>query len=131
MNLLQTLHKRYSKNLAVYLAIGLVWTLFNIFLIWLFIDILGASVVIGSTIAVIIIFIAKYYSYLVFKLIHNRPVEYIVISIMISAANVFLMWLFADIMHIGTVFSATISTYLLIIAKFFIFDLFKILKHED
>ena len=111
----------YAYDFGKYLFVGIIWTLLNIFLMWLFIDILGFSTVTGATIVVIGVFFGKYYSYRIIKLIKDQFTKYAVTNIAFSAAQIPLMWLFVDFVGISVVISSTIITVALYILRFICF----------
>lgn len=120
--------KRQLKNFLIFFLIGIIWTLLNVLLMWIFIDLLGIPTIIGSTIVVLFVFVTRYYAYVLIGLIHPRFARYTTTNIAFSLANIILVWLFIDILHIPTVVSSAVVIYGLFILKFFAFDKIGLLK---
>ncbi|MBD3310702.1 hypothetical protein GF351_05795 [Candidatus Woesearchaeota archaeon] len=124
------IHSRYSMNFLRYLAVGIVFTLLNIFCMWMVIDLLGISTVVGSALVVTVMFLGKYYAYVLLGLIYKKFARYLAVGIIFPVANVFLMWFFVDMIGISTALGAAISVYLLFLLRFFAYDLVKLMKHK-
>lgn len=122
MKSIRKLHQRYTENFGKYLLVGISFTFFNVFLMWLFIDILLFPTVIGATIVVAGLFITKFYAYRLIKLINKQFLKYAFTSVGFAIANIILMWLFVDIFHIATVISSTIIVCGLFILRFIVFE---------
>lgn len=131
MKRLKNLHHKYSANFIKYLLVGVLFTLLNIFMMWVAIDVWKFSTVVASTVIVVLLFFGKFYAYLALKMIHNSLLKYCLASGVLALVNIFLMWLFVDILGMSAALSATIITNLLFVLRFLAFDLFKLLKHKD
>ena len=109
---------KYGKDFTKYLFVGILYTFINIFLMWLFIDVLRTGTVLGSVLAVSIIFITKYFAYIWVGFMVKGFLKYSLVTGLMSIVNVALMWLFVDILKIPTVLSSTIIVYSMFIVRF-------------
>ncbi len=112
---------KYGKDFAKYLIVGILYTFINIFLMWLFIDVLRTGTVLGSILAVSIIFITKYFAYIWVGFMVKGFLKYSFVTGLMSIVNVVLMWLLVDILKIPTVLSSTIIVYSMFIVRFISF----------
>jgi len=119
---------RHGKNFSKYFLIGILWTFLNIFLMWLSIDILKFPTVYAASAVVVILFTGKFYVYRLVNLIENKFLKYTYTVIGFYIANIFLMWLFVDIMGWKAVISSTIIVYALFILRFIAFNLVGLIK---
>lgn len=118
----------HGKNFTKYLIIGLIWTIFNVFFMWLFIDKLGFATIIGSSIVAFFLFFGKYCAYLIIHLIKSDFWKYFTSSIAFVIATPVLMWILVDLMQIPTVLSSLIITLGLFILRFLSFYFLGIMK---
>lgn len=121
-------HKRLAKDFVKFLSVGAIWTISNIFLMWVLIDIIGMSGWLGSTIVVIIAFFGRYQTYLMINLIHKKFIKYASTNIGFSIITIALMSLFVDIFHIPAKISAPIIIMGLFILKFIVFKKINLIK---
>ena len=85
--------KRLAGEFIRFFLVGLVWTIVNIYLMWLAIDILGLFGWLGSTLVTILVLIGKYYSYIWIKLIQPKFMRFLAANftfpITINIINIF------------------------------------------
>jgi len=121
---------KYGKDFSKYLFVGILYTFINIFLMWLFIDVLRTGTVLGSVLAVSIIFITKYFVYIWVGFMVKGFLKYAFVTGLISIVNVALMWLFVDVLKVQTVLASTIIVYSLFIARFISFYAVGLVRNE-
>lgn len=122
--------RKHIKNFSKFTFVGLVWTLLNIYLMWLVIDIVKIPTLIGSTLVVAFVFVSRFYAYVFIGLIHHKFIKYAATNISFSLANIFLVWLFIDILKIATIISSAIAVYGLFILKFIVFNQTGLIKND-
>ncbi len=120
--------KKHIKNFSKFTLIGAIWSLLNIFLMWLVLDIIGMPTLIGSTLVVSFIFITRFYAYIFIGLIHPKFIRYAAANISFPILNIVIVWLLIDILKIPTLISSVIAVGSLFIAKFIIFNIIGLIK---
>ncbi len=131
MNFISWLNQRHAKNFSKYLMIGILFILLNIFFMWLFIDILLFSTLMGASIVAIGLFLIKFYAYLLVGLIKKQFLKYLFTTGGLAITNIILMWLFVETFHIPTIISSTVIIYSLFILRFIVFDKIGLIKHKN
>jgi len=121
-------HKKLANDFGKFLFVGVIWTVLSIFIMWILIDVLGMYGWLGSSIAVVIVLIGRFYTYLLVRLIHNQFIKYISANIGFSIATVGLMSLFVDILKIPAKISSPIIIGGIFILKFVFFKKIKLIK---
>jgi putative flippase GtrA len=121
-------HKKTAVDFIKFLSVGGVWTLINIVLMWLLIDLLGMAGWLGSTIVVIIAFLGRYYTYLSINLIHNHFIKYASTNITFSVTTILLMSLAVDVLKFPAIISAPVIIMGLFILKFLVFNKINLIK---
>ncbi len=113
-------HKYYrrSKNFSKYLFIGILWTLLNIFLMWLSIDILKFPTVYAASAVVVVLFTGKFYIYRLVNLIENKFLKYTSATLVFNVASIFFMWLLVDVAKLSALNSSAIITLGLFILRY-------------
>lgn len=121
---LTLIHKLYRKfrHFGKYLVVGIAWTILNIAGMWLLIDVLKFPTLVGSSLVVAVVFFGKYYSYILIRLINKNFLKYASINIISAVANVLLMLVFVDLLHISTVISSAVIVYGLFLLRFVAFN---------
>jgi len=109
---------KIGRDFVKYTIVGIAFTFVNIFLMWLFIDVMEMPTVAGATLAVIIIFFTKYFAYILVRFMVRGFLKYSLVTGLMSIANVALMGLFVDILKIPTVVSSAVIVYFLFFARF-------------
>ncbi len=123
--------KKDAKNFAKYLIIGIIWTIFYVYLMKIVIDIMKIPTLIGSTLAVSLVFIGKFYSYVLVKLMKNgvkNLLKYASIDSISIVLNITLVWFFIDILRIPTVISSSTVVIILFIGRFIVFKVIGLIK---
>ena len=122
--------RKTAKDFIKFFSVGATWTLINIFLLWLIIDIIGMSGWAGSTLVVIIAFFGRYYTYLLIDLINKHFIKYASTNATFSLATIALMSLFVDVFHLPAKISAPVIILGLFILKFLVFKKINLIKKE-
>lgn len=114
--------KKLARDFSKFFAVGLVWTIINIFLMWVTIDVGGMPGWLGSSIVVIISFFGRYYHYLYVNLIEREFGKYAVTNILFGLLTVGGMSLAVDVLQYPAKFSAPVVVGLLYVVKFAVFE---------
>ncbi len=125
-------HKYYrrGRDFSKYLVIGVIWTFLNIFLMWLLIDYWRFPTIYSTVGASVLLFFSKFYAYILVGLIENKFLRYTSTVIGFYIANVFLMWLFVDVIGLKAVISSTIIVVGSFVLRFVFFHKIGLIKNE-
>ncbi len=116
--------KKDAENFGKYLAIGIIFTAFNVFLMWLTIDKIKIPTLIASALVVAFIFMCKFYSYILVRLMEGgwkNFSKYASVDIVSIILNIALVWFLIDILKIPTVISSSAVVIGLFIGRFLVF----------
>ena len=130
-NLRKNKYYQKHKNFGKYVFVGAVTSVLNIFLMWLLIDKMDLSTVIGSSIAVVIIFFFKFYSYVLIKMMKSKFITYTLITVAFGIINVAAMWLMVDKLHFTVIVSSTAIVIALFLIRFIAFDKLGLLVKQE
>ena len=119
---MKTFLKKHTINFSKYTLVGGLATLFNIFFVWLLIDVFNIVTAVASGAVVLCVILFKFYSYISIGLIKNNPLKFIFIQILSGVLNVFLTWVFIDIFLIPTVISTIVVVGGLFLARYVFFQ---------
>ena len=111
-----------------YLTIGVIFTLLNVFFMWLLIDVFGLYSAIGASITVVGLFFLKYYAYILTNFMKKNFMRYASINIASKILNVLLVWLLIEVFHIPTIYSSSAVVLFLFFGRFIAFKKFDLLK---
>ena len=117
-----------AKSFTKYTVIGVFFTVLNIFLNWVFIDVIGLYSAIGASIVSVILFFGKFYIYVITNFLHNKFIGYIIVNVISMVLNVLLIWILIELFHIPTVYSSAAVVGVLFFARFAFFNLLKLTK---
>ncbi len=112
-------------------VVGGVWTAINIGIIWLLVDELGLPGWLGSSIGMVILYIGRYYSYLLLKVIAPRFWKYVYASGIFSLFMVGAMYVAVDLLHYTGLVSSIVITTLSFVLKFLFFKRIKLLMGSE
>jgi uncharacterized membrane protein (GlpM family) len=121
--------KRHTVDFSKYTIIGFLVTIGNIFLMWLFIDMLRVPTLVASTIVVIGLHIVKFVSYQKVNLIKRQFVKFTIIQVVFGLLNIIGVWFMIDIFKQPTIFSSSFIVGLLFILRFLTFKITKLTVH--
>ena len=128
IKIIKTLIRKHGFHFYKYTLIGATASLLNIVFVWLLIDILNWKTIIASTIVVGLIFILKFYLYVIFSLIKKQFIKYALIQIISAILNIFFTWLFIEILLIPTIIATTLVVGGLFIGRFIMFKVSKLIR---
>ena len=111
-----------------YSLVGIIATVLNISLMWLFIDILNFNTKIIAAIVIIALFFLKFYMYIAINLMHNRLDKFFYVNSVSAFLNWLFMWIFVDFLGISAVISSSIIVITLFVLRFIIFKIIKLIK---
>jgi putative flippase GtrA len=128
---MKALYERYvGKDLDRFIrfsVVGGVWTVINIGIIWLLVDEWKMAGWLGSSIGMIILYIGRYYSYLLLKVIEPQFWKYVYASGIFSLFMVGAMYVAVDLLHYTGLASSIVITALSFALKFLFFKRIKLL----
>lgn len=128
---MKALYERYvGKDLDRFIrfsVVGGVWTAINIGIIWLLVDEWNMPGWLGSSIGMIILYIGRYYSYLLLKVIEPQFWKYVYASGAFSVFMVGAMYVAVDLWHYTGLISSIVITAMSFVLKFLFFKRIKLL----
>lgn len=104
--------------------IGLVATLLNIFLVWLFIDLIGSDYLMGVSVAVLLVLLVKFYLYVYIELIKNSIIRYFFIQGFSAVLNIGLTWFLLSVVGFSAVIGSFLSVSALFVLRYVLFKTF-------
>ncbi len=129
----QMLTKEYLKKLIVHFSkftfIGIIASILNILFVWLFIDIFNIKTIISVSLVVAVIFLLKFYLYILIRLIKGQFLKYTFIQVISALLNIVLTWFFIDILLIPTVIATTMVVGGLFIIRFILFKVTRLITN--
>ncbi len=123
--------KKDAKNFTKYIVIGILWTIAYIYVIGVVIDNLGIPALIGSTISISLVFIGKFYSYILVNLMKGglrNFSKYASVDLVSIFLNIVLVTFAIDFLKIPTRISASIVVIILFTGRFIIFKVIGLIK---
>lgn len=123
--------KKNAKNFTKYIVIGILWTIAYIYVIGVVIDNLGIPTLIGSTISISLVFIGKFYSYILVNLMKGglrNFSKYASVDLVSIFLNIVLVTFAIDFLKIPTRISASIVVIILFTGRFIIFKVIGLIK---
>lgn len=119
---------KYYTNFRKYSIIGVVFTLCEVVLFWIFVDSLGKNTLISIILIIGSTTILKFYSYVYSGMMEKKIFGYMLVFGVFYGVNVALVWFFVEVLE----FLASVSSGFLAVAffilRFFAYDKFKLLK---
>ncbi|MDP7179733.1 MAG: hypothetical protein QF824_00495 [Candidatus Woesearchaeota archaeon] len=114
--------RKYIKNFSVFLVIGAVQSVLQVFLLWVLIDILKFNTLIITTIVTIGIYVAKYYVYVFVGLMKNQFMKYNVINLATMVVSILAIWILVDFFGWYASISTMVLAVIFLVLRFVIFD---------
>jgi putative flippase GtrA len=128
---MKAIYERYvSKDLDRFIrfsVVGGVWTAINIGIIWLLVDRCKLPGWFGSSIGLAVLYVGRYYSYLLLKVIAPQFWKYVYASGIFSLFMVGAMYVAVDLLHYTGLVSSIVITAMSFILKFLFFKKIKLL----
>lgn len=101
--------------------VGGLWTVVNIGTDVLFVDVLGLAGWLGTLISYVLLYIGRYYTYILFNVIQRRFWKYVYSTV----AFTFVMWILKivaiDVLHFDALYASPVITSLAFILKYFLY----------
>jgi len=119
-----------SKFFRFSLAGG-IWTVINIAVMWLLIDELHFPGWLGSSIGVAILYVGRYYTYLLLKAMEPRFWRYVSASGVFSLFIIGAMTLAVDFLGVKALYASVVVTGLSFILKYLFFKRIKLIEQEE
>ncbi len=130
---MEWLSKLLKINLNTFLRfsiVGALWTLINISTDILFVDVLKFPGWLGTLIGFVILYVGRYYSYLLLKVIEPRFWKYVYATI----AFTFVIWLVKivaiDLLHIKALYASPVITGLSFIFKYLYYKRINLIQNK-
>ena len=114
-------HRKLAMDFSKYFVIGLIFTIANVFFMWLLIDVVGLYSAVGATIVVVALFFGKFYTYVLTKFLRRHFFGYAAVNLVSMVLNVVLVWLFIEIFYIPTIYASATAVIILFIGRFIAF----------
>lgn len=111
---------RNSSFIRFSLAGG-IWTVINIGMMWLLIDVMKLPGWLGSTIGMVILYIGRYYTYLLLKAMEPKFWRYVSASGVFSLLIIGSMTLAVDVLGFKALYSSIVITGLSFVFKYLFF----------
>lgn len=132
---MKAIYERYvGKDLDRFIrfsVVGGVWTAINISIIWLLVDRLNLPGWLGSGIGLVVLYIGRYYSYLVLNVIGPQFWKYVSASGIFSVFMIAAMYVAVDVLHYTGLISSIVITALSFGLKFLFFKRIKLLIESN
>ncbi len=100
---------------------GGIWTVINIGMMWLLIDIWHLPGWLGSTIGVVVLYVGRYYTYLLLKAMEPKFWTYVSASGVFSLLIIGAMTLAVDVFGLPALYSSVVVTGLSFVFKYIFF----------
>ena len=128
MNNIKNLVKKYRLNFGKYAAIGIIFSLLEVFFLWIFIDLLKKPTFAYTSIIVGALTILKFYSYVFVGMMKNKIARYMLVLGVFYVLDVSFIWLLVKI-GFSAAFSSAILSMVLFVIRFLTYDKVKLLKY--
>jgi putative flippase GtrA len=107
---------------------GGIWTAINIGIMWLLIDVLHLPGWLGSTIGVLVLYVGRYYTYLLMKVMEPEFWKYVSASGVFSLFIIGTMTLAVDVFHFQALYASVVVTGLSFVLKYIFFKKIDLIK---
>ena len=121
--------RKHYVNFTKYSVIGAAFTLYEIFLLWFFVDYLGKSTLIHSIWILGSSTLLKFYYYVNSEMMKKKFFEYLLVLVMFYAANVVLLLFFVEVLGILASVSSAFLAIAFFVLRFLAYDRLKILNN--
>lgn len=120
---------KYRVNFGKYAVIGFIFSLLEIFFLWVFIDLMKKPTLAYSTVIIGILTLLKFYSYVAFGMMKNRIFRYMLVLGLYYLLNVACIWLLVEAIGISAAISSAILAAAFFILRFLTYDRMKLLNY--
>jgi putative flippase GtrA len=121
MRIKQLLKEGRSSTFIRFSIAGGIWTVINIGMMWLLIDVMRLPGWLGSTIGVVILYVGRYYTYLLLKAMEPKFWRYVSASGVFSLLIIGSMTVAVDVCGFKALYSSVVITGLSFIFKYLFF----------
>lgn len=121
MGWLRKLGGRWDSKFVRFSLAGGIWTVINIGMMWLMIDMWHLPGWLGSTIGVVVLYVGRYYTYLFLKAMEPRFWRYVSASAVFSLFIIGAMTVAVDLLGFMAAPSSVVVTALSFVLKYFFF----------
>ncbi|MEK6983799.1 MAG: hypothetical protein AABX33_04455 [Nanoarchaeota archaeon] len=121
--------KSYRTNFQKYTVIGSIFSLLEIFFLWIFIDLLNKPTLRYSIIIIGALTMLKFYSYVMSGMMKNRIFSYMLVLGIFYVLNVVFVWLLVEVIGLSAAFGSAFLTAAFFVFRFFIYDRLHLLRY--
>jgi putative flippase GtrA len=121
MGMTELIHRTRDSKFVRFSLAGGIWTVINIGVMWLLIDELHFPGWLGSTIGVVILYVGRYYTYLLLKAMQPRFWRYVSASGVFSLFIIGSMTLAVDYLGFKALYASLVVTGLSFVLKYLFF----------
>lgn len=119
---------KYRTNFQKYTIMGVIFSLLEVFFLWIFIDLLKKPTLAYTVIIVGVLTILKFYSYVSIGMMKNRIFRYLIVLGVFYILDVVFIWMLVKIGFSAALSSALMSM-IFFILRFLVYDKVKLLKY--
>jgi putative flippase GtrA len=123
----ELLHNPRLSHFIRFSLAGGIWTVINIGIMWLLIDVLHFPGWLGSTIGVVVLYVGRYYTYLLMKVMEPEFWKYVSASGVFSLLIIGSMTVAVDFLHFKALYASVVVTGLSFIFKYIFFKKLKLI----
>lgn len=127
MRLVELINNTWSSKFFRFSLAGGIWTVINIGMMWLLIDILHFPGWLGSSIGVAILYVGRYYTYLLLNAMQPRFWRYVSASGVFSLFIVGAMTVAVDFLDFKALYASLVVTGLSFVLKYIFFKRMKLI----
>jgi len=121
--------ERNYLNFRKYVAIGAIFSLLEIFSLWVFIDIMKKPTLAYSIMIIGALTMLKFYSYVIAGMMKNRIFGYMFVLGVFYILNVVFIWLLVEVIGLSAALSSAFLAAAFFILRFLTYDKVKLLKY--
>jgi len=121
MGMTELIHRTRDSKFVRFSLAGGIWTVINIGVMWLLIDELHFPGWLGSTIGVVILYVGRYYTYLLLKAMQPRFWRYVSASGVFSLFIIGSMTLAVDYLGFKALYASLVVTGMSFVLKYLFF----------
>jgi len=129
MNNVQNLVKKYRINFQKYAIIGVIFSLLEIFFLWVFIDLMKKPTLAYSMMILGALTIMKFYSYVITGMMEHGILRYMLVLGVFYVLNVAFLWMLVEIIGLSAAISSAFLAAAFFILRFLMYDKVKLLKY--
>lgn len=121
--------EKYRINFEKYAVIGVIFSLLEVFFLWIFIDLMKKPTLTYSIMIIGALTMLKFYSYVIAGMIKNRIFRYMFVLGVFYILNVVFIWLLIEVIGLSAALSSAFLAAAFFILRFLTYDKFKLLKY--